>query len=269
MSIPRILLVAALIAMLGFLMPRHVSAGSGNTTVTYRWLVSFNFNQNDDGVLRVWVREYSSATTYTERSSDTPILCEARGAQGVPIVDGAAHFENDGYLDCTLPSIRDAVQALHPGVHPTGIYDPFWIEVEGTLDTTVSSGVGGNPVFVHPSLAFFTPYDTTTATAQAQIATADYVRTSTPFAVLGNDTINAFQRNLWEENHNDVCRVAFRHNSVMQSHPFYPCPMSTTAMLFDLEAQPFTIGYSPIDKSYFKGAINRLAIDPVEWGVLD
>lgn len=274
MSRTRILFLAALLAMLSLLAPYHVSAGSGVSSlqgvqVFYRWLLTFDFATTDDGVLTVTVRTVYPNGTYVDVTSTPTVPCTPKGNGTVTIAGGSAVFANKGYLECELPSIRDEIQALYPPATPDDYQDPFWIRTISSINTGLSTGVSGNPTFVHPDIKVFLPYNTKTSTGQVRVVTDDQDNISSSFTLSASNNILVNQRNWLVENGTPTCSTRFQHQGVNLPWTSYICPRNDSAMNFSLEAAPFTIGYDEDAGTYFSGALHHLEGDPVEWGDLD
>jgi len=270
----RLSFLAALLALLSLLAPYHVSAGSGVQTlqgvqVFYRWILTFDFAKNDDGLLTTTVRYVYPNGTYQDFDRKTKVVCTPAGAGTVTVAGGTATFANNGYLDCDLPSIREEIRALYPPANPDNYQDPFWVRAISAINTGITTGPSGNPTFVHPDIALFLPYNSALATGQARLVTDDQDSTSATFTLGASNNILVNQRNWWEENGTPTCTTRFQHQGVNLPLTAYPCPQGNEAMNFSLDAASFTIGYSAADGTYFNGALHHLDIDPVEWGDLD
>ncbi len=270
----RIRFLAALLVVLSILAPYHVSAGSGEhalqgTQVLYRWLLTFDFSTNEDGLLTTTVRHLYPNGTYQDFERKTTVDCTPAGVGTVTVAGGSATFTGNGYLDCDLPSIRYEIQLLYPPANPDDYQDPFWVRTISSINTGFTTGNAGNPTFVHPDIAVFLPYNSATARGQVRVRTdhQDSISNKVTLGLVNNFLAN--QRNWFDENGTPTCTTRFQHQGNNAAGSSYSCPRYDEAMNFSLDASTFTIGYSAADGTFFNGTLHHLDVDPVEWGDLD
>src|SRR5687768_10318306 len=85
------LLLTALLLLLSVVVQQNLAEGSG-VQVLYRWVLTHDFAQNDDGVLTVTVRYLYPNGTYQDFVSTPTVTCAPKGAGTVTVANGKATF---------------------------------------------------------------------------------------------------------------------------------------------------------------------------------
>lgn len=262
----------ALALLVTSILPHHVSA-AGIAYQQYKWLVTFDFiapngAPTDDGVLTIIIRTYYTDGTFKDDVTTQPVACSPSVQGTVTIANGAATFQNGGYLDCDLPSIRNAIRAVAPSAIITDYWDPFWVQATNTINT--AAGTADNPVVWHPDLEFSLPYKSNLNQANISIDTDAYNALLSPaFTPVANQTVLVNQRNWWHEQQQHYCTAQFRHNGTTLLDATYNCPRPKTAMYFSTNPSDLYIGYNDSTHATFNGTILDIKIDPPQWGVID
>ncbi|MGH2543117.1 MAG: hypothetical protein ACRDIB_09980 [Ardenticatenaceae bacterium] len=257
-----LLTILAILLGLG-LLPGGAAHAQGSWA--YRWQLVFPFDNDLNGVLTVSLKLPGQPVLTETRQ----VVCSTQGAGTVTLnsTDGYATFANGGYLECEFPDIPMIIWEMsNQQVMPSspGIYRRFWMRSQAYLDQAAPTDPFGNPLFSHPDMSYFVPYDQVTGDAYLRAQSPGYLLTSLSFipSPIGPDNLLAEHRA-----RNGNCRIQFRVRGTFLSQSPYVCPVANNAVVFSITPTTFYVGHSDTQQTFFYGDLYYLEVDPPVWGV--